>query len=82
MDGERLQGDLVVACDGISSSAWTQSLRALRSSMTREEEVEETGWAAYKWMADVEDVNNDPLTREIVDEHAGHCWYAPLSGTI
>lgn len=78
VNGEKLQGDLVVACDGVNSSARTQMLRALGSSMTREEEMEETGWAAYRLMADVEDVKNDPLTKEVVDEHAGNCWYVPI----
>lgn len=77
-NGKKLQADLVVACDGINSSARTHLLKALASDVTREEEVEETGWAAYRLMADVEDVRNDPLTREIVDEHAGNCWYVFL----
>ncbi|KAF3047046.1 hypothetical protein E8E12_010772 [Didymella heteroderae] len=42
--------------------------------MSREEEVEETGWAAYRLMADVEAIRNDALTKEVVDEHAGNCW--------
>lgn len=75
VNGEELQSDLVVACDGVNSSARTQLVRALGSSMTRVEEVEETGWAAYRLMADVEDIKNDPLTKEVVDEHAANCWY-------
>ena len=81
-NGEKLHGDLVVACDGINSSARTQLLRALGSSMTRDEEMEATGWAAYRLMANVEDVKNDYLTKEVVDEHAGNCWYVPLSGEL
>lgn len=76
VSGEKLQGDLVVACDGINSSARSQLLKSLGSKISRGEELEETGWAAYRLMADVEDVRRDPLTREVVNEHAGNCWYA------
>ncbi|KAF1927677.1 FAD/NAD(P)-binding domain-containing protein [Didymella exigua CBS 183.55] len=74
LSGENLQGDLVVACDGINSLARSQLLKSLRSNITQEEELEATGWAAYRLMADVGDVKQDPLTREVVDEHAGNCW--------
>ena len=81
VSGEKLQGDLVVACDGVNSLARTQLLRALGSGMSREEEVEETGWAAYRLMADVEAIRNDALTKEVVDEHAGNCWYVTMRRT-
>lgn len=73
--GETLYADLVLACDGINSSARTQLLRSLGSDIGRADEVEPTGWAAYRLMADVETVQNDPLTEEIVEEHSGNCWY-------
>jgi salicylate hydroxylase len=75
VDGGKMESDLVVACDGINSSARTQLLNSLESNTPRVKELEETGWAAFRLMVDVEDVRNDPLTREIVDEHAGNCWY-------
>lgn len=74
--GEKLQGDLVVACDGINSSARTQLLKSVNSALRRDQELEETAWAAYRLMADVNDVRKDPLTKEIVGEHSGNCWYA------
>ncbi|KAF2628331.1 FAD/NAD(P)-binding domain-containing protein, partial [Macroventuria anomochaeta] len=74
LNGEKLEGDLVVACDGINSSARTQLLKSSGSHMNPEKELEATGWAAYRLMADVEDVKNNPLTKEIVGEHAGNCW--------
>lgn len=73
--GERIESDLVVACDGINSSARTQFLEGFSSNLKRNEELESTGWAAYRLMANVEDVRDDPLTRELVSEHAGNCWY-------
>ncbi|KAJ4984976.1 salicylate hydroxylase (FAD binding domain-containing protein) [Stagonosporopsis vannaccii] len=72
--GEKLQGDLIVACDGINSFARTQLLRSVGSDLRREQELEETAWAAYRLMADVNDVKKDPLTKEIVGEHSGNCW--------
>ena len=74
VNGERLDGDLIVACDGINSSARTQLLKSFGSTLARDEELETTGWAAYRLMADVEDVKGDPLTKDIVSEHAGNCW--------
>lgn len=76
--GEKVQGDLVVACDGINSSARTQLLQNLGCDLERDAELEETGWAAYRLMANVEDVRNDPLTCEIVGEHAANCWYISI----
>ena len=72
--GEKMQGDLVVACDGINSAARTQLLKSIGSNMHQDEELEATGWAAYRLMADVEDIKSDPLTKDIVGEHAGNCW--------
>lgn len=74
-NGEKLQGDLVVACDGINSAARTQLLESVGSTLHQDEELEATGWAAYRLMADVDDVRNDPLTKEIVAEHSCNCWY-------
>lgn len=76
--GEKVQADLIVACDGINSSARTQLLKSLSTTTIREKELQETGWAAYRLMADVEDVRNDPLTTMIVDEHVGNCWFVNL----
>ncbi|KAJ8119087.1 hypothetical protein OPT61_g47 [Boeremia exigua] len=73
-NGEILHGDLVVACDGINSSARTQLLKNSGCSISQEEELEATGWAAYRLMADVEDVKRDQLTKGIVGEHSGNCW--------
>lgn len=75
VSGEKLVGDLVVACDGINSSARTQLLKSLGSNTSREEELEATPWAAYRLMTNVEKLKQDPLTRDIVNEHAGNCWY-------
>lgn len=72
--GEFIQADLVVACDGINSTARTQLLKALGSSIRREEELEQTGWAAYRVMADVDAIKSDSLTKGIVEEHSGNCW--------
>lgn len=77
--GQKLQGDLVVACDGINSSARTQLLKGVGSALHRDQELEETGWAAYRFMVDVEDVKVDPLTKEIVGEHSGNCWCVAVS---
>jgi salicylate hydroxylase len=76
--GERLEADLVVACDGINSLARRQLLTSLGQEWKGKEMLEETGWAAYRLMADVDDVKNDPLTSDIVAEHAGNCWYSSL----
>lgn len=76
--GKILEGDLVVACDGINSSARTQLLKSAGSDLRQEEELEATGWAAYRLMAHVEDVRSDPSTKDIVGEHAGNCWYIPF----
>ncbi|KAF3009744.1 hypothetical protein E8E13_009346 [Curvularia kusanoi] len=74
VSGESMQADLVVACDGINSTARTQLLKALGSSIRREEELEQTGWAAYRLMADVDAIKADSLTKGIVEEHSGNCW--------
>lgn len=81
VNGEKLDGDLVVACDGINSSARTQLLKSLRSDLRREEELEPTGWAAYRLMAEVEDVRKNALTAEVVAEHAGNCWCGSVTHT-
>lgn len=70
--GERLKADLIVACDGINSKARKQLLQYHGSSEV--ESVEPTGWAAYRAMVDVKDVQADPQIAEIVAEHAGNCW--------
>ncbi|KAF5854552.1 hypothetical protein GGP41_007331 [Bipolaris sorokiniana] len=70
--GERLKADLVIACDGINSSARGQLMQSLGAP--QQEWVVGTGMAAYRVMADVKEVRADPLTREIVEEHAGNCW--------
>ncbi|KAL1601764.1 hypothetical protein SLS60_006679 [Paraconiothyrium brasiliense] len=79
MSGESLLGDLVVACDGVNSSARTQLLESLESNTRQKNELEATGWAAYRLMVDVEKVRQENLTREIVSEHAGNCWYSRIS---
>ncbi|KAJ4348193.1 uncharacterized protein N0V89_009565 [Didymosphaeria variabile] len=79
MSGETLLGDLVVACDGINSSARTQLLKSLGSNTRQENELEATGWAAYRLMVDVAKVRQESLTRDIVSEHAGNCWYSKIS---
>lgn len=70
--GERVEADLIVACDGINSTARNQFL-AQRSGKVSGW-VEKTGWAAYRTMALVEDVKSDPLVADIVSHHAGNCW--------
>ncbi|PSN59395.1 salicylate hydroxylase [Corynespora cassiicola Philippines] len=71
-NGEKLEADLVVACDGINSTA--RELFLKENEGAGQDWLEKTGWAAYRAMADVEDVKSDPLTKEIVAEHAGNCW--------
>ena len=71
-DGERLEADLIVACDGIDSSARAQLLES--QGFEAKECLERTGWAGYRAMCDVEDVRRDPLTKETVAQHAAHCW--------
>ncbi|KAF1962313.1 salicylate hydroxylase [Byssothecium circinans] len=71
-NGDKLEADLVVACDGVNSTARAQLLKRLGVDET--EAIEPTGWAAYRTMVDVEDVKADPLTAEIVAEHNGNCW--------
>jgi len=71
--GERLEADLVIACDGINSSARGELMRRLGAQ--QQEWVVRTDMAAYRVMADVEQVRADVLTRDIVEEHAGNCWY-------
>jgi len=70
-NGDRLEADLIVACDGIDSEARAQFLRYQGVS---EEAKEATGWAAYRAMVDVEEVAADPIVTDIVGEHAGNCW--------
>ncbi|KAF2729734.1 FAD/NAD(P)-binding domain-containing protein [Polyplosphaeria fusca] len=71
-NGQRTEADVVIACDGINSSARSLLMRHLGHS--DQEWLEATGWAAYRAMAPVNDVKADSSTAEIVREHAGNCW--------
>ena len=67
-DGEEIHADLVVAVDGINSFARKSFLSEIGDG------VEKTGWAAYRTMAPVNQVKENPDTAHIVAEHSCNCW--------
>ncbi|KAJ6442491.1 salicylate hydroxylase [Purpureocillium lavendulum] len=71
--GKTLCADLVVAADGINSSA--------RSQLLGEDDPgsQPTGWAAFRMMVEVVKLQADPLTSGLVDLSSGssNFWIAP-----
>ena len=67
-NGEHLYADLVVAIDGINSSARKAFLTGTGDG------VEKTGWAAYRTTAPVDAVKANPETSHLVAEHNCNCW--------
>jgi salicylate hydroxylase len=66
--GEELQGDLVIAVDGINSFARRSFLPEVGDGL------EKTGHAAYRTMAPVDAVKANPKTAHIVAKHDCNCW--------
>jgi salicylate hydroxylase len=67
-DGSSETADLVLAMDGINSSARQSFLPETGRGL------ETTGWAAYRVMAPVWKLKNDPRTADLVSEHTCNCW--------
>ncbi|KIX96462.1 uncharacterized protein Z520_07728 [Fonsecaea multimorphosa CBS 102226] len=67
--GERIEADLVVACDGINSFARRQFLGDEQDRGARR-----TGWAAYRTMVDVSSIQANPATADLVEKHNNHLW--------
>lgn len=68
--GETLTAGLVVACDGINSSARRQFL-----GQDQDRGPQKTGWAAYRMLADVSRIRAaDPTTADLVARQNNHLW--------
>ncbi|KAH7357237.1 hypothetical protein BKA65DRAFT_580687 [Rhexocercosporidium sp. MPI-PUGE-AT-0058] len=67
--GEVLKADLVIAIDGIKSSA-----RGAFLGNAEEKWEEKTGWAAYRLMAPVEVLKANPLTADLGNDYNCNCW--------
>ncbi|PHH77638.1 hypothetical protein CDD82_3411 [Ophiocordyceps australis] len=72
-DGTRLEADLVVAADGINSTARAQLLGA------QDPGSQPTGWAAFRLMTQVSKLRQDPVTVELANLKTGNSglWLAP-----
>ncbi|RDW63349.1 hypothetical protein BP6252_10894 [Coleophoma cylindrospora] len=75
-NGEELSADLIVAADGINSSA--------RKSFLSETDdgTEKTGWAAYRTTALVADIKANPDTAQLVAKHNCNCWVGDKSSVM
>ena len=69
-DGQEMNADLVVACDGIHSFA----RGVLHNALGGGDGLEKTGWAAYRKMAPVMALKANPLTESLATDHSGNCW--------
>jgi salicylate hydroxylase len=67
-DGQKFRADLVVGVDGINSSA----RKALLNSTG--DDLEKTGWAAYRAVAPVDKIKANPLTAHLGSQHSCNCW--------
>ncbi|PHH59544.1 hypothetical protein CDD81_2875 [Ophiocordyceps australis] len=72
-DGKRLEADLVVAADGINSTARAQLLGPLDPGS------QPTGWAAFRMMTSVSKLRDDPVTADLANLETGSSglWIAP-----
>lgn len=64
-DGEAMDADLVVAADGVHSSA-------VKHVLGEENAVEagDTGWACMRWLVPTEEILSDPATKHMIEDSA------------
>ncbi|OAP54796.1 hypothetical protein AYL99_11244 [Fonsecaea erecta] len=67
-EGQKMEADLVVACDGINSFARKQFLGE------QDRGAQRTGWAAYRTMVDVSKIRANPATANLVMRANNHLW--------
>lgn len=70
VDGQSMQADLIVACDGVNSSA----REALLKDDGLPTHLEKSGWAAVRVRASVNKIMSNPQTRHVVTHHDCNCW--------
>lgn len=68
--GEKMHADLVVACDGVNSSA----REALLKDNGESNHLERSGWAAIRVRAAADKIMAIPLTNHVVAQHDCNCW--------
>ncbi|KAK5989206.1 FAD-dependent monooxygenase OpS4-like protein [Cladobotryum mycophilum] len=71
-NGDKLEADLIIAADGINSSARSQLLQSLDPGS------QPTGWAAYRLMTEVSKIKADPELAPLADleTHSSNFWIA------
>jgi salicylate hydroxylase len=67
-DGQKFRADLVVGVDGINSDARKSLLNSTG------DDLEKTGWAAYRAVAPVDKIKANPLTAHLGSQHSCNCW--------
>ncbi|KAM0134782.1 hypothetical protein ACHAP3_005338 [Botrytis cinerea] len=72
-DGNTLQADLIIAADGVHSTAVEHVLGANKVQSG------DTGWSCMRWLVPTEDLLSDPETSDLVDESVQR-FFAPASG--
>ncbi|KAF5877184.1 putative salicylate hydroxylase protein [Botrytis fragariae] len=72
-DGKILQADLIVAADGVHSTAVDHVLGANKV------QAGDTGWSCMRWLVPTQDLLSDPETADLVDDSVQR-FFAPASG--
>lgn len=76
-DGRILQADLVVAADGVHSTAVAHVLG------NKETQASNTGWACMRWLVPTEELLADPeISTLIQDSHQRYFMGAPGAGAL
>lgn len=71
--GKTLQADLIVAADGVHSTAVDHVLGPNKV------QAGDTGWSCMRWLVPTEDLLSDPETADLVDNSVQR-FFAPASG--
>ncbi|KAL2072975.1 hypothetical protein VTL71DRAFT_10299 [Oculimacula yallundae] len=79
--GEVIKADLIVACDGIKSFARGKFLGTGAEEVPNQW-IEPTGWAAYRLIAPVSKLAENPLTVELSTSHGANCWSGAMRSTM
>lgn len=67
-NGQKLHADLVVGADGINSDARKSLLKSTG------DDLQKTGWAAYRAVAPVHKIKAYAETAHLVSQHSCNCW--------
>lgn len=84
VNGEAIQSDLVVACDGINSLARNTLLppdTEVGPSQTKPW-LQKTGWAAYQLTARISALLTHPLTLPLARDQSCNCWAGDNRSTL